>query len=257
NAGALARGGLPLVPDVVDGDGLHVALLLRPFDDAGDVRVHAPATADKADVDAVVGPEDAALRCVGHGAERGLGRRRGGKRGGGGHGTGAHLSDEIAATGVFSHVWSGPFASAGSGNRDNISGSARRGCAAPRPVASSSARALRAVRARARTDRRGRPRGPEAPMNPDARHDAAARLVTAACVAMAAGVALGAFGAHGLSGHLASDLLATYETAVRYHLVHGLAALVAGIVARLGAPRAAVAGWMFLGGLVLFSGSLY
>jgi uncharacterized membrane protein YgdD (TMEM256/DUF423 family) len=94
-------------------------------------------------------------------------------------------------------------------------------------------------------------------MNPDARHDAAARLVTAACVAMAAGVALGAFGAHGLSGHLASDLLATYETAVRYHLVHGLAALVAGIVARLGAPRAAVAGWMFLGGLVLFSGSLY
>ncbi|MGI8671895.1 MAG: DUF423 domain-containing protein, partial [Luteitalea sp.] len=41
--------------------------------------------------------------------------------------------------------------------------------------------------------------------------------------AMALGVALGAFGAHGLRSLLSPDLLAIYETGVRYHLVHGLA----------------------------------
>src|SRR5690606_11178048 len=100
HAGALTRRRLTLVPDVVDGDRLHVALLLRPVHDARDVRIHATAAADEADVDAVVGAEDAALGGVGHGAERGLGRRRGGNRGGRGHGAGAHLADEIAATGV-------------------------------------------------------------------------------------------------------------------------------------------------------------
>ena len=41
-------------------------------------------------------------------------------------------------------------------------------------------------------------------------------------LAMAFGVALGAFGAHGLRGRLTTDLLAIYETGVRYHLVHAL-----------------------------------
>ena len=41
-------------------------------------------------------------------------------------------------------------------------------------------------------------------------------------LAMAFGVALGAFGAHGLRGRLTPDLLAIYETGVRYHLVHAL-----------------------------------
>jgi uncharacterized membrane protein YgdD (TMEM256/DUF423 family) len=72
------------------------------------------------------------------------------------------------------------------------------------------------------------------------------------------GVAAGAFGAHGLEGRLSTDLLAVYETAVRYQLVHALALLVAGLCA----SRWPAAGWfraglLFAIGTVLFSGSLY
>ena len=67
------------------------------------------------------------------------------------------------------------------------------------------------------------------------------------------GVALGAFGAHGLSGTLSPDRLATFETAVRYQLFHGLGLLALGALP-LRAQRAAP--WLFVGSLV-FSGSLY
>jgi uncharacterized membrane protein YgdD (TMEM256/DUF423 family) len=73
------------------------------------------------------------------------------------------------------------------------------------------------------------------------------------------GVALGAFGAHGLRDRLSPDLLATYETGVRYEMYHALALLaVAWAVARWtnsGFP--AIAGWLFVAGTLLFSGSLY
>lgn len=72
------------------------------------------------------------------------------------------------------------------------------------------------------------------------------------------GVAAGAFGAHGLEARLPADLLAVYDTAVRYELVHALSLLFVGLAAdrwpRAGWGRA---GWMFLWGTVLFSGSLY
>jgi uncharacterized membrane protein YgdD (TMEM256/DUF423 family) len=72
------------------------------------------------------------------------------------------------------------------------------------------------------------------------------------------GVAAGAFGAHGLEARLPADLLAVYETAVRYELVHALALLFVGLASdrwpRAGWGRA---GWMFVWGTVLFSGSLY
>jgi uncharacterized membrane protein YgdD (TMEM256/DUF423 family) len=64
-------------------------------------------------------------------------------------------------------------------------------------------------------------------------------------------VAAGAFGAHGLRGSLAPDRLEIFETAVRYQLVHALALLAVEV---LGAPRA---GWAFLAGTLVFSGSLY
>lgn len=70
-------------------------------------------------------------------------------------------------------------------------------------------------------------------------------------------VAAGAFGAHGLRGRLAPDDLATFETAARYQMYHALALLAVAVLAARGAPRAALAGWAFLGGIVLFSGSLY
>ncbi|MGD8862456.1 MAG: DUF423 domain-containing protein [Myxococcales bacterium] len=78
-------------------------------------------------------------------------------------------------------------------------------------------------------------------------------------------VALGAFGAHGLKGRMASlpdgaQRLAWWETAAHYHLVHALAlGLSAWLVARAGGGGGApqVAGYCFLAGILLFSGSLY
>lgn len=75
----------------------------------------------------------------------------------------------------------------------------------------------------------------------------------------ALGVALGAFGAHALKERLSADLLATFETGVRYQMYHALA-LVAVVVA-LGrwpdSSLAVTAGWLFVAGIILFSGSLY
>ena len=72
----------------------------------------------------------------------------------------------------------------------------------------------------------------------------------------AVGVGLGAFGAHGLRSRVGPDLLAVWETGVRYHLVHALGMLaVAWAVERW--PGAGLAGWLFLAGTVIFSGSLY
>lgn len=72
------------------------------------------------------------------------------------------------------------------------------------------------------------------------------------------GVALGAFGAHALKARLAPELLAVYETAVRYQLVHALALLAtAAVHARWPGRLAAAAGWLFALGVLLFSGSLY
>lgn len=78
-------------------------------------------------------------------------------------------------------------------------------------------------------------------------------------VAGVVGVALGAFGAHGLRARLTPDMLAVFETGVRYHMYHALAILgVASIAERLPASRLVLAsGWLFLAGIILFSGSLY
>jgi uncharacterized membrane protein YgdD (TMEM256/DUF423 family) len=71
-------------------------------------------------------------------------------------------------------------------------------------------------------------------------------------------VLLGAFGAHGLRDRLTPDLLAIYETGVRYHFYHALALLGAAYAAgRWPEGNAVVAGWLFIGGTVIFSGSLY
>ena len=72
------------------------------------------------------------------------------------------------------------------------------------------------------------------------------------------GVVLGAFGAHGLRDRLAADMLAVFETGVRYHLVHGLALLAVGWAAsRWPNGWVGAAGWLFVVGIAIFSGSLY
>jgi uncharacterized membrane protein YgdD (TMEM256/DUF423 family) len=71
-------------------------------------------------------------------------------------------------------------------------------------------------------------------------------------------VAAGAFGAHALRARLSPDLLAVFETGARYQMYHALGLLgVAWIASRSPSPFALWAGWLFVAGTVLFSGSLY
>lgn len=71
-------------------------------------------------------------------------------------------------------------------------------------------------------------------------------------------VALGAFAAHGLRGRLSADMLAIVETGARYQMYHALALLgVAWVASRWPGPLVGAAGWLFVIGTVLFSGSLY
>ena len=78
--------------------------------------------------------------------------------------------------------------------------------------------------------------------------------------AIGAGVAvlLGAFGAHGLKSRVDPELLAVFETGVRYQMYHALALLAVGL-ARVHWPSGlmSVAGWSFVVGMLVFSGSLY
>jgi uncharacterized membrane protein YgdD (TMEM256/DUF423 family) len=77
-------------------------------------------------------------------------------------------------------------------------------------------------------------------------------------VSGALGVAAGAFGAHTLKMRLSPDMLAVFETGVRYHLIHALALLaVAWAGTRWKSWAVVAAGWLFVAGIVLFSGSLY
>lgn len=72
-------------------------------------------------------------------------------------------------------------------------------------------------------------------------------------------VSLGAFAAHALESRLGPDLLGTFQTGVQYHMTHTLALLAVGILL-LNKPEAGlltVSGYLFLLGILLFSGSLY
>lgn len=71
-------------------------------------------------------------------------------------------------------------------------------------------------------------------------------------------VAAGAFGAHALRARITPDLLAVFETGARYQMYHALALLAVAWASNhwTGSP-VRVAGWLFIGGTVLFSGSLY
>jgi uncharacterized membrane protein YgdD (TMEM256/DUF423 family) len=72
------------------------------------------------------------------------------------------------------------------------------------------------------------------------------------------GVAAGAFGAHTLKSRVTPELLAVFETGVRYQLVHALALLAAAAASSyLGAGALRAAAACFAAGTVIFSGSLY
>jgi len=77
-------------------------------------------------------------------------------------------------------------------------------------------------------------------------------------IAALIGVALGAFGAHGLEGRVSPGRVETFRTGVAYQMYHALALLVVGWAAAQGwGPSLTWAGYCFVTGIVIFSGSLY
>jgi uncharacterized membrane protein YgdD (TMEM256/DUF423 family) len=71
-------------------------------------------------------------------------------------------------------------------------------------------------------------------------------------------VAAGAFGAHALRGRLSPDSLAVFVTAARYQMYHAVGLFAAAwAAARWPGVWPHWAGWLFVGGTLLFSGSLY
>lgn len=72
-------------------------------------------------------------------------------------------------------------------------------------------------------------------------------------------VSLGAFGAHALKSKLTqNNVLDTYQTAVQYQFYHTLALLFIGLLAmKIESNWLQYSGWMMMGGILIFSGSLY
>ena len=86
-------------------------------------------------------------------------------------------------------------------------------------------------------------------------------IASAGALSAGAAVALGAFGAHGLRGVISPEMLAVYESGVRYQMYHSLALVAAGVtglsVTACDRRLLVAASWAFGAGIVLFSGSLY
>ena len=74
----------------------------------------------------------------------------------------------------------------------------------------------------------------------------------------ALGVAAGAFGAHGLRGRVEPELLDVWQTGAFYHIVHALALFGLGTWSlNSDLPPPKQVGWLFVFGILVFSGSLY
>lgn len=81
--------------------------------------------------------------------------------------------------------------------------------------------------------------------------------VIGACSAFLA-VCAGAFATHGLRDRIAPEMLAVFETGARYQMYHALGLfVVAWFCDRFNSPLPVAAGWLFIVGTVIFSGSLY
>ncbi len=84
------------------------------------------------------------------------------------------------------------------------------------------------------------------------------RSIQAGALLAAIAVALGAFAAHGLKSHIDAHALDIFNTAARYQMIHAIALVLAGLIARQqGSDSAPLASLLFLAGILLFCGSLY
>jgi uncharacterized membrane protein YgdD (TMEM256/DUF423 family) len=73
----------------------------------------------------------------------------------------------------------------------------------------------------------------------------------------ALGVILGAFGAHALQARLSTEQLESWNTAVRYHLLHSVVLLALALFSAASGRSIQLPGWLFSLGIALFSGSIY
>ena len=83
------------------------------------------------------------------------------------------------------------------------------------------------------------------------------RLAALGAINALIAVAAGAFGAHALKTRLDARRFDIFETAARYQMYHALGMIAAAWLASRGLALAATGGWVMLGGVVVFSGSLY
>jgi uncharacterized membrane protein YgdD (TMEM256/DUF423 family) len=83
--------------------------------------------------------------------------------------------------------------------------------------------------------------------------------MTFAALLMALAVAAGAFGAHALRGRIGGDMISVWQTGVQYHAWHAIGLALVGLLSIHAPDRAglALAAWLFIAGIVIFSGSLY
>jgi len=71
-------------------------------------------------------------------------------------------------------------------------------------------------------------------------------------------VIMGAFGAHALNELLDDYGKSIYNKAVLYHMFHTIAILILGLINKIQPEiQLSMAGWSFMFGIILFSGSLY
>ena len=71
-------------------------------------------------------------------------------------------------------------------------------------------------------------------------------------------VVTGAFAAHALKTRLSPDMFQVFEVAVRYQMYHALGLIaVAWAASQWNSQLIAASGWLFVAGIVIFSGSLY
>ena len=84
-------------------------------------------------------------------------------------------------------------------------------------------------------------------------------FITLASLSGMFAVIFGAFGAHALKGKLDDQAIKIFETAVQYHFYHSLALLMVGVIALSQSQTVLLksSGWLFVVGILVFSGSLY
>lgn len=83
------------------------------------------------------------------------------------------------------------------------------------------------------------------------------KIVITAAILAAVTIAIGAFGAHGLKELVTASSLASFETGVRYQMYHALALFAIGLAPSITEKLKRRVFWLFILGIVFFSGSIY